>query len=817
MRRLHCMAVSAALLVLTIAASAGAFTLATNGKPACSIVIAEKAGPNAKIGAQELQKYVEKISGAKLEIHTDAENVAGPKVLIGRSKLTSAIAGLTIPNGMTLKMKEEGYVIHCAGDTLVLAGNDSAPADCKEAAAEVRNTKRAQDPIYLGTRYAVYDFIQRLGVRWFTPGDYGEVVPKSSTIQFADVSITKKPDFPLRSAWCFGDDWTLWAIRHGQNPEGVGWFGVPGDSSLNGYVPKDKIKEHPEWFALQPDGSRSLMPCMSDELRRNDPKYAGQPRLLDAMTDRIGQDVEVGSQNSAFSPDDGTPYCMCDLCGKTSYRFYDDWAVAFRPGAEGDPAGDPIPSYLTGQEWFFFVNGILDNSAKNWPSHFIATNGYANRYFPPEFGPEFNQHGNLVIMFADINSCTIHRFDDPKCWEMQRQLQILKRWCKLCDKTWIYGYNYTMLVGKGTLTPQEKRIAADVPMVKEAGSIGFADQEWRDISQLGIPTYLTRFAMEWDTKTDVRALLNDFYSKWFGPAGPAMRDYYETLENAFDGAVAHGHEDVVLPMVYTPAVMSQLAVDMAKAQAAASTDAEKTHVKMESMMFQHLDLYVRSLQAKQELRFADAASMLRQMQALKLKMREIDQNFGWPPSPYAMDWEAARMDRYVARIDGKEGKMLAPLPMTAKFCTDKRDVGRFARWEDTDYNDSKWQSCKTDIGWQMQGLRDEDGLPLMTKDGHPYRGVGWYRFTVDVPTFQAGKSVKLMCPGMNNQGWVWVNGTYCGRNEFKQAWFRPSELEVDVTKYLKPGKNVIAVRILSNEEYFGSNGIYENPFLWISR
>jgi hypothetical protein len=487
----------------------------------------------------------------------------------------------------------------------------------------------------------------------------------------------------------------------------------------------------------------------------------------------------------------------------------------FRPGAEGDPSGDPILSYLTSQEWFFFVNGILETTAKNYPGHFIATNGYANRYFPPEVGKEFNRHKNLVIMFADINACTIHRFDDPKCWEMQRQLQVLKRWCQLCDKVWIYGYNYTMLVGKGTLTPQEKRIAADIPLVKEAGSIGFSDQEWKDMSQLGIPTYLTRFALEWNTKTDVKALLNDFYEKWFGPAAEPMRDYYETLENAFDNAAAHGHEDVILPLVYTPAVIARLATDIKKAEAAASTDAEKSHVKLERLMFDHLDMYAKSLTAKQELRFTQAAGLMRQMEALKLKMREICPTFGWPGSPYSMDWEAARMDRFAAKTGGKEGTLLAALPDSPRFSTDKHDVGRFARWMDTGYNDSKWQVCKTDNGWQSQGLKDEDGVPLLSADGHPYRGIGWYRSTFDIPAVDAGKTVKLLCPAMNNQAWMWVNGQYVGRTEFKQGWFRPQELEMDLTSYLKPGKNVIALRVLSHEEYFGANGLYERPFLYM--
>ena len=60
-----------------------------------------------------------------------------------------------------------------------------------------------------------------------------------------------------------------------------------------------------------------------------------------------------------------------------------------------------------------------------------------------------------------------------------------------------------------------------------------------------------------------------------------------------------------------------------------------------------------------------------------------------------------------------------------------------------------------------------------------------------------------------------VNGQYAGRNDFKQGWFRPQELEMDVTAYLKPGKNVLAVRVLCYEEYFGANGVYERPFLYV--
>ena len=75
MKRWLCMFLIAGFALAAAASSAAPFTLVKDGKPACSIVIAEKANGNARVGAQELQKYVEKISGAKLAIYTDADNL----------------------------------------------------------------------------------------------------------------------------------------------------------------------------------------------------------------------------------------------------------------------------------------------------------------------------------------------------------------------------------------------------------------------------------------------------------------------------------------------------------------------------------------------------------------------------------------------------------------------------------------------------------------------------------------------------------------------------------------------------------------------
>ena len=788
------------LLALAMAGARAAdkFTLVKDGKPACAIIVAEQASENAAFAANELQQYVKKISGAELPIYLDSQKIMhhAPLVLVGRSQFTDTL-GLKIPDGVTPSLREEGYVIRTVGERLVLAGNDTYP--------------------YYGTRYAVDDLLGRLGVRWFLPGDYGEVVPTMATIAVGNLNVVEQPDFPMRSFWThskpgtnMGQERELWMIRNRLNPRSPDWFGVPSDGSLQNYLPKDKVKEYPEWFALEADGSRNAnLPCMTDELRRNDPKYAGQPRILDEVLKKIGENVKAGGRVSSMAPDDGIPSCDCPDCRKLSIRYTDGFM------ADRD-AGGPVPEYLTSQEWFFFVDKLLEATAEKYPGHIISTNGYANRVYPPEVSPTFNRHNNLTIMFADILGCTIHGYGDPKCWQMREQYNMLKQWCNISDKVWVYGYNYTMLVSKGTLVPMTRRVRSTVPMTKAAGAIGFLDQEEADMSLLGIPTYVARLALEWDTQADVDAILADFYRKWFGPAARPMQDYYTTLETAFDAAPVHGHEDVILSEVYTPKVMARLERDIRQAEAAA-TGPEKERVHAEALIFEHTKLFVEADKAKREYRFSDAAAKMESMLKIKEELHAITPYFGYRPyAVYDQAWEARRMKRLAEMARGG----LISLPEAARFATDTYDVGRSQRWMEPDYHDAKWQTCRTTTGWQNQGLKDDDGLPLMSKDGHAYRGYAWYRFTVNIGNggewrHMGAETGRLLLPAVVSQAWVWVNGQYAGRSNYMQAWFRPAELDLDITPYLKPGDNTIALRVLCNEDYFGANGLYERPFIYL--
>src|SRR5262249_15045 len=158
-------------------------------------------------------------------------------ILVGKSALT-AKWNAKIPAGLTPQRNEEGFILLCAGNRLLLAGNDEAP--------------------YHGTEYAVAEFLQRLGVRWFMPGDYGDYLPKLATVRVKDLEVKQKPDFKMRNWWGPQTEANRvleyrWKIRNKMNPV-LHFVTLPGDSSTRGLIPEAKLKTDPKLFALEADG-----------------------------------------------------------------------------------------------------------------------------------------------------------------------------------------------------------------------------------------------------------------------------------------------------------------------------------------------------------------------------------------------------------------------------------------------------------------------------------------------------------------------------------------------------------------------------------
>jgi hypothetical protein len=766
-----------------VPAAAAQMVLVENGQPRATIVIAKSAPEAAKqkiqTAAGELQAYIEKMSGAKLPIVDDEQHPAGALILVGRSRDSDALS-VAIPAGLKPDRREEGFVIACKGDRLLLAGNNDGP--------------------YHGTEYAVYDFLRSLGVRWFMPGEFGEIVPQRKTIRVPELHVVEKPDFVMRNWWLhalpeLAAQEARWKLRNKMNPEPM--FAICGDSSVRAVVAPEALwKKKPELVALNENGTRNpYLPNLSN------PEAAEVAGGI--IRDYLRKHPEANSYG--FAPDDGMPRDFNPETLKLSRGFV---TLGARPGVPGEAS-------IT-EEWLMFVNRVAAEVHKEFPQAYIATNGYANRNLPPE-GVQLDDR--MVVMFAAIWSCTLHGYDDEHCWQKVRQGQMLKRWCELCKNVWIYGYNYNMLVSGLTPIPEFTKLRRDFPLMKKWGVMGFHDESRNVWAEAGIASRYLRAQLEWKADANVDAILDDFFSKWYGSAAGPMKAFYMALDEAVTRAPIHGHEDRVMPEVYTPELLARLKQLVAEAERLADGPREKIHVQADRLIFEHLAAYMDLAAAEAAGNFAGAVAAADKMLSLRGQLHAINPFFIWPDEKgyHTGVWYWTITDRkkyYQSLVDkttGKTGTLVAMAPREAPFRIDPREEGIFAGWQQPGLDDAAWKRVDTTRPFYRQGY--DDG------SGYPYIGDIWYRLKLDVPAAAQGKKIILCVPVVVTEAWCWVNGNFAGHRPYQEAYVRPAETELDVTQFIRPGQtNVIAIRVdTSFSAAQAAEGIQSRAFLFTPR
>ena len=145
-------------------------TLVKGGESTYSICISQAASPSEKHAAEELQRFLQEISGARLPVVTDADKPGGSLVLVGNSTLVEPFVS------KIEKLGPEGFVLRTAGDRVLIVGGRER-----------------------GTLYGVYTFLEKLGCRWFTRDV--SVIPKKSTLFVEPLDEIEKPAFEYREPY----------------------------------------------------------------------------------------------------------------------------------------------------------------------------------------------------------------------------------------------------------------------------------------------------------------------------------------------------------------------------------------------------------------------------------------------------------------------------------------------------------------------------------------------------------------------------------------------------------------------------------------
>lgn len=529
------------LTALPVLSAADTF-LIENGQPRAEIIIAEKPARMTKLAAKELQTYLEKISGAKLEVRT-TPTAGKAHIFLGKSSHTEALKLAT--NGL-----ENGAFRMASGaDWLALVGPDDdfvpiEPWGRMRSTAEQARVNGEFDTItgdtfwnnfsglYMryhqkldvwdyddaGTLNAVYAFLRGLGVRWFAPGELGEVVPRQATIVLPGVNKTVKPDFGMRRFMFYTDhtgigEKAIWTLRLGLN-QGHKIGGITQIChGMKFVLMRDEMKRtHPEMYLLT-GGKRDTTTKGAGYPDLNSPLFFEQQlKYSRVMFDHYRE-----------------PMISLDLVDGYGGLTSDDpkWRAQLTP--ERGWAGT-----MSDQVWGY-INRVALELYKSHPDRLVSGLAYSAYKMPPASIEKLSP--NLVL---------IETRQRQSFWDGAKRSEhhtMREAWMKKLSSgkylTWDYTINarseqagrpvfYTKQIARDLRelkghTLGEMIEIYDHPAGKEA-SFGYDPFALEHLN-----LYVTA-QLWWDAEQNLDALLADYFTSYYGPAAKPMQAFAEFSE-----------------------------------------------------------------------------------------------------------------------------------------------------------------------------------------------------------------------------------------------------------------------------------------------
>ncbi len=276
--------------------------------------------------------------------------------------------------------------------------------------------------------------------------------------------------------------------------------------------------------------------------------------------------------------------------------------------------------------------------------------------------------------------------------------------------------------------------------------------------------------------------MQDFYDKFFGPAAAPMQRYIELMSEALTSADYHTGSSWDMPHVYGPEVRARARRAIEEAGRLAADPPYAKRVWMYSRSLDYLDAFVAMLQSRADHDYAASKQALDRIGAIREELSAND-------PPLINRQAQSYMNRFFSRttLEGYErtsggNQLVAGLDDTWMFQIDPEQVGEAIGWWRPENTGGNWRLIQTSTSsWSNQGLRY-------------YKGLAWYRQTVEIPAKYRGKRVFLWVGGIDELAKVWLNGKVLGISP--KACFTPFEL--DATDALEPGLSNTVVLCVSN-------------------
>lgn len=757
--------------------------LAKDGVTDYVIVLPENATGKQRRAGDELQLWLGEITGAEFPIVSDKESLRPHELCVGittRNLPDAALAGAGLTS--LAKIPVEGYTIAVDGERVFLLGGANP-----------------------GPLAAVLALLEEdLGVRWYAPevdrGNWTQLsdmlnakrwpmgkvrVPRQRTLDARIVPRTQAPTFPIRHlSW--QRSYTPWALRNHVNGGFVSGYGQ--HSYLHGgyfvhtfhhlVPPKAHFADHPEYYSLIA-GKRqweNAQLCLSN------------PAVAEVAAETIAETLRGIPESQRTSKDlvsvsamDWLGDCECEPCQQAQR-------------ALGGYSGLQLA----------FVNRVAERLAPEFPWVTVTTLAYRQSKQPPTV--PCKAQPNVAVRFCTDFGASFnwpyHSLYDVQIPDLAEQRRWFEDWQAISPRMhlWIYPHQYRHSLAP---MPNIRAVVDNLRFFLEhhAESVYVQQSIGQDYGREAMRYWLFAKLM-WDPTRDVEDLIRDFVWGYYGAAAPAVYEYEKLLWDQCRAYTDFSRKRDWIHAIHNEDMYHHGFAEKAReilGRATMAADADEVRERVARLLVGVV--YVESVQLYTQMRDGDTPPDTARYNAIAEELASMCQDLkvervGFFDGARSVletgEWLLEMRKVYERRFDQR----YLPNENWGKwtFRWDLQDQGVAGTWFATEIPaDEEWQEV------------DVPAFLAQTPAGNEI-GFGWYRTTFELPETQLGKPVELQFGGVDEQAWVYVNGEFVGEQTLKSEfmvgqevtvadlWNRPFTRIVKA-EVLKPGKNVLAVRI----------------------
>lgn len=522
----------AVLLIVGCPLSAAAENLALvrDGQPRAVLVLSATLKPQ-DFSAKALISHVQQMSGATLPTIKESEfsaakiengraippagkTSAETFILLGESELTRQL-GFSLDG-----IGPGGIVVATRGNAIVLL-------------AKHDGLDNGRYPVHAR---AVYRFLESLGCRCLWPGVTGKVIPQRRTIAVAPLNVRFTPPIGQRNirfsrqgpggyeqglaylGFTDADRKSAWknaAGIEGESDWGA-WNGIGGNIGISGGHAGGGLrggwethgKDHPEWFALQSDGTRDQNAA------------GGRWRLCisnQGLVEHVAADILARFEGKpqpaiSLSPNDGglSNFCMCEACKKLDPP--DGPKIRMLMFAKvGQGTRSEIDYVSLSDRFVHYWNAVAQRVTKVVPDQLFVVDAYSYYSDPPV---REKLHPNLVVRYVPSD------IEGWKGWQAAGAKRSYWRPNNLHG-----GYR------EGAIKPTARKAAESLKYLTAQGMLATDISSIYDNWATQGLEYYTAARLSWDPSQDFDALVDDYCRTGFSSGAEQVKKYFALVES----------------------------------------------------------------------------------------------------------------------------------------------------------------------------------------------------------------------------------------------------------------------------------------------